>query len=215
MTKTIPDAAERTEGRIYPDQAAAVHPRSVLIASDDKRAGDSLAQALRKYGYNIVAVAPSGQAALDYVSEHKTDLVILSVGDADGVTVGTASDLWAAHRTPVIVLGAATPEHVQGCRDAGVFGVVPRDASDSTLRAAIEVGFGAGFAVRSREARSEQLERNLVHRRLVEQAKWKLVTEHGMTEPEAHTKLQMHARSTRAALADVARRVLEEDLRLE
>jgi response regulator NasT len=54
-----------------------------------------------------------------------------------------------------------------------------------------------------------QLERSLANRRLVEQAKWLLVQNQGMSEPEAHERLQKIARDRRARLAEVAQIVID------
>jgi response regulator NasT len=61
------------------------------------------------------------------------------------------------------------------------------------------------------EAQAEvaDLRRRLEERRLVEQAKWKLVSDHKMAEPDALKAMQKLARDRRVSLAQIAQTVID------
>ena len=62
-----------------------------------------------------------------------------------------------------------------------------------------------------RRGRVTQLETNLANRRTVEQAKWKMVEKLGLSEAQAHDKLQRMARDRRRPLIEIAKLVLESE----
>lgn len=215
MNTTSP-VEERKNVRIFPDESANKSPRSILIADANEQARDSLASAVRGFGYKVTGQVASPAEAIAYCNEHHPDLVFLVTTDGDSATLDAVSAIWSGPQCAVfVVTESLEPAHVLAFNSAGAVAVLSKESPDSCLRATIESGYSCAFAIKAMQARIEQLERNLVHRRLVEEAKWKMVSETGMTEPEAHTKLQHYARSERIQLAIVAEKVIKGELTLD
>jgi AmiR/NasT family two-component response regulator len=114
---------------------------------------------------------------------------------------------------PVVV--ATQKGHAEGmtpflnCADAGAFSVISDESDLIEVRCAFTVAAQRGAALRDALKRVDQLEQNLVNRRVVEQAKWMMVQRDSMTEPDAHLALQHAARSTRTPLIDIAQAVID------
>lgn len=65
--------------------------RNILIAEDDPSVAEIMARSLGKGQFKIIAVVPTGEAALQRVREFKPDLVIMDVileGNIDGIEAG-------------------------------------------------------------------------------------------------------------------------------
>jgi len=207
---------EQKNTPIFPDESANKSPRSILVVESDDQARGSLSDALQGFGYRVTGQVADPAQAMEYCREQRPDLVIVCTHDSGAEAVDAVAEIWKQHRSAVIVMTEELiPAHVFAFNVAGAVAVIGRDSADANLRATIESAYSCAFAIKTMEARIEQLERNLVNRRLVEEAKWKMVADHGMTEPEAHSKLQHHARSERIQLAVVAERVLKGELDLQ
>jgi len=215
MNTTSP-VEERKNVPIFPDDSANKSPRSILIADANEQSRESLSAALKGFGYRVTGAVGSPGEAVSFCDEHHPDLVILVSSDGDSAILDAVSDIWQAQHSAVFVLSEShDPAHVLAFNSAGAVAVLSKEAPDDCLRMTIESAYSCAYAIKTMQARIDQLERNLVHRRLVEEAKWKMVAEHGMTEPEAHTKLQHYARSERIQLAVVAEQVIKGDLTLD
>jgi response regulator NasT len=215
MNTTSP-VEERKNVPIFPDDSANKSPRSILISDANEQSRESLTAALKGFGYRVNGAVASPGDAISFCDEQHPDLVILVTTDGDSDTLDAVAEIWNTHQSAVFVLSDShDPAHVLAFNSAGAVAVLGKESPDDCLRMTIESAYSCAYAIKTMQARIDQLERNLVHRRLVEEAKWKMVAEHGMTEPEAHTKLQHYARSERIQLAVVAEQVIKGELTLD
>ncbi len=215
MNTTSP-VEERKNVPIFPDDSANKSPRSILVVDSNDQARESLVSALKGFGYRVSDQTASPSDAVEICRESHPDLVILATPDGDGETLDAVSAIWNSSQCAVFILSdSLEPAHVLAFNSAGAIAVISKESPDACLRSTIESAYSCAYAIKTMQARIDQLERNLVHRRLVEEAKWKMVAEHGMTEPEAHTKLQHYARSERIQLAVVAEQIISGELTLD
>src|SRR5690606_26161242 len=94
-------------------------------------------------------------------------------------------------------------------KSTGVYGYLLTPVGADDLRVSLAVARQRAATDQYHLERIATLEKNLANRRTVEQAKWKLVEQFKMTEPQAHDKLQKMARDRRKPLVDVARAIIE------
>jgi response regulator NasT len=165
--------------------------------------------AVRAAGAECVGTDAGVAEAVARADALDADLVIMDLGPEDAEWMPAAEALWSELGVPTVVIG--TREHAPGAQTPGVFGWVAGPATGGALRAVIAVAMArAGEALES-AARVEKLEHTLVERRLIEQAKWRLVSTRGMSESEAHSLIQQSARSARRRAIDVAQEILDAD----
>lgn len=123
--------------------------------------------------------------------------------------IETARGLYDEFAVPsVLLVGAAHGALVVEAVDAGVYAILLKPSSPEQVRAAIEVAFQLGRAHVEMESEIESLERRLTDRKVIEQAKWVLVSQQGMTEPDAAQHINRSARNARRTAADVAMEIL-------
>lgn len=206
-------APAHTTGRLadwIPQRALGKRPERILIAEDEHLVATELVLMLADMKYTVVGPATDGMAALQLAHKALPDLALLDVRmpRKDGLAV--AEQLFKELAIPTVILSAyADAEYVEAARRGGVFAYLVKPVGEGQLRAAIETAWQRYAEQMETLAEVQDLRRRLEERRIVEQAKWKLVSEQQMGEPEALRLLQQTARDNRIALAVVAQTVID------
>jgi len=185
-------------------------PVTVLVADDESLMATGLASSLKSLGFEIIGPATNGREAIDLALDQDPDIALLDIRmpEVDGLEV--ARTLWEEHGIPSIIVSAfSDKKYIEEAQASGVFGYMLKPVSTDNLRVTISIAWARALSQEEQAKRIEQLETTLTHRRIVEQAKWKLIETNGWTEAEAHTRLQREARNNRRKLIDVANEVLE------
>jgi len=187
-----------------PDTAAVTH--RVLIAEDEALIRLDLAEMLREEGYEVVAEAADGEAAVQLARELKPNLVIMDIKmpKVDGITA--AGTLVAERIAPVVMLTAFSQrELIEQARDAGAMAYLVKPFARHELVPAIELSVSRFAELQALEEEVATLTDRLETRKVVDRAKGLLMTNNAMTEPEAFRWIQrtaMDRRSTMRAVAD-------------
>jgi response regulator NasT len=167
---------------------------------------------LKDLGYTVL-LATDGEAASTLAASANPDMGLFDIRMPKKDGLAAAAEVYNQYGVPVVILSAyAEPELVAQAQKAGVFGYLIKPVQEDQLRAAIEVAWSRYILAAKDKAEAESLKKRLEDRRIIEQAKWKLVSSKGMTEPDAMTALQKKARSMRAPLAEVAMAVMHHGL---
>jgi response regulator NasT len=184
----------------------------VLIAEDEALIRLDLKEMLEEEGYTVVAEAGDGQQAVEQALELRPDLVILDIQMPvlDGLS---AADQIASNRiAPVIVLTAFSQrELVERARDAGAMAYLVKPFSKNDLVPAIEVARARFAEMTALDAEVRTLEERLETRKIVEQAKGRLMEQQGITEAEAFRWIQRTAMNQRTSMKALAQSILEPD----
>jgi DNA-binding response OmpR family regulator len=142
--KTAPPSSPMLESvRSLPDDSANLAPTpggSLLVVDDDQMNRDTLARHLQRQGHRVT-VAENGRQALEMVSTHPFDLVLLDVmmPEMDGYEVlQRLKRDQASHDIPVIVISALDEiESAVLCIEMGAEDYLPKPFSPVLLRARI------------------------------------------------------------------------------
>ena len=184
-------------------------PTRVLIAEDEALIRLDLKEMLEEEGYVVVAEVGDGQAAVDQAQQLRPDLVILDVQMPVLDGIAAAEQIAAARIAPVIVLTAFSQrELVERARDAGAMAYLVKPFSKNDLVPAIEVAVGRFQEMHALDAEVTDLKERLETRKVVEQAKGRLMAERGMTEAEAFRWIQRTAMNERTSMKALAQAIL-------
>jgi AmiR/NasT family two-component response regulator len=200
----------------------------VVIAEDEAIIRLDLKEILQSAGYDVVGETARGDEAVALVDSHEPDLVILDVKMPGMDGVRAAREIAARHRAAVVVLTAFSQRDlIEDARDAGVAAylvkpfrreellpavadVLARCRQDWAIEEEVARELGAGHGA---TAEADAAEDKIATRRVVEDAKTVLMDQYGLSEPEAFAFVQRTAMQTRSRMRDVARRVVEGELR--
>ena len=128
----------------------------------------------------------------------------------DGLSA--AEQIASARIAPVIVLTAFSQrELVERARDAGAMAYLVKPFSKNDLVPAIEVARGRFAEMSALDGEVRTLEERLETRKVIEQAKGRLMTQQGITEAEAFRWIQRTAMNQRTSMKALAETILASD----
>jgi response regulator NasT len=191
-------------------------PRRVLIAEDEALIRLDLAEMLAEEGYQVVGEAGDGETAVRLAEQTQPDLVILDIKMPimDGIA---AAERIAGNRiAPVVILTAFSQRDlVERARAAGAMAYLVKPFQKSDLVPAIEIAVSRFAEVAALEAEVASLGDRLETRKAVERAKGILMSDYGMSEPDAFRWIQRNAMDHRMTMRAVAERIVQEGPRSE
>ena len=181
----------------------------VLIAEDEALIRLDLKEMLEEEGYAVVAEVGDGQQAVDQATALRPDLVILDIQMPVLDGLSAAEQIAGARIAPVIVLTAFSQrELVERARDAGAMAYLVKPFSKNDLVPAIEVARARFAEMRALDEEVRTLEDRLETRKIVEQAKGRLMADQGLSEAEAFRWIQRTAMNQRTSMKALAQNLL-------
>lgn len=112
----------------------------ILIVEDERIIALSLKESLKALGYQVAAIANSGEEAIEKATEYRPDLVLMDIwlkGDMDGITA--AQHIWENLLIPVIyVTGHSDESTLQRAKLTAPFGYILKPVNERELYVAIE-----------------------------------------------------------------------------
>jgi two-component system, response regulator PdtaR len=191
-------------------QASTTRKR-VLIAEDEALIRLDLAEMLGEEGYDVVGEAGDGETAVRLAEELRPDLCILDIKMPIMDGLAAAEKIAGSRIAPVIILTAFSQRDlVERARAAGAMAYLVKPFQQSDLVPAIEIAMSRFAEVAALEAEVAGLTDRLETRKAVERAKGTLMTQYGMTEPQAFKWIQRTAMDHRLTMREVAERIIEE-----
>lgn len=119
------------------------NPARILVVEDESIVAFNLQQRLAQLGYDVPAIAVSGQESFEMVAETLPDLVLMDIhiqGDMDGIDV--AARLQETHAIPVIYLTAYSEDStLERARKTRPYGYLLKPFSERELHATIQMAF--------------------------------------------------------------------------
>lgn len=168
-----------------------------------------LAASLRGMKYEVVGPVSDGESAVKACIEHPVDLALLDIRMPGMDGLEAAATIWTEHRIPSVIVSAYSDDrYLSRATRTGVFGYLLKPVSTDNLRVTIAIAWSRSLDQFETRRRVDQLEGTLAQRKVVEQAKWCLVSKLGVSEPEAHSMMQKVARDERRKIVEVASDVL-------
>ncbi len=184
----------------------------VLIAEDEPVVADGLRARLENLGHSVAGIAYDGHDAVGKAQALTPDIIFLDIKMPRLDGVEAALQIMAARPVPIILITAhSDPELVQRATAAGVMGylVKPVDRQDLPPAIAVARSRFADLLALQKDVRS--LKEALVLRQQMERAKGILGQRLGLSDAEAHNRLQSLARHARCTSAEAAAKVIAAD----
>lgn len=191
----------------------------VVIAEDEAIIRLDLKEILLDEGYEVVGETGRGDEAVELVREHRPDLVILDVKmpGVDGLDAARSIRDLGLPVTVLILTAFSQRSLIEQARDAGVSAYLVKPFQRIELLPAIEQALSRSAEERAIDAEFADTavagaEDKLQTRRLVDEAKVRLMEESSLSEHEAFEFIQKSAMTNRVRMVDVARQVLDGSL---
>ncbi|MDB5412392.1 MAG: response regulator [Rubritepida sp.] len=166
---------------------------------------EAVRQGLEAAGCTVVAIAPDVADLTARVRASQADVIVCDLDDPSRDALESMRALNRDEPRPVVLFAErGAPEQIEAALEAGVAAYVVEGLAPARVRPVLEVAirrFRAHQALRAElaEARATLEERDLIGR-----AKRQLIRDEGLSEPEAHRRLQRMAMERRLKLGAVA-----------
>lgn len=122
--------------------------QKVIVVEDEIIIAMDIRNSLRSMGYEVPAIASSGEKALEKVAEFHPDLVLMDIilkGEMDGVE--TAKKIWTSYNIPVVYLTAHSDVYtLNRAKATGPFGYVVKPFEMRDLHTTIDIAIARSQA---------------------------------------------------------------------
>jgi len=182
----------------------------VLVAEDEGLIRMDIVQTLTEAGYEVVAEAADGEAALQLAAEHQPDVAVLDVKmpKLDGIS---AAEKLAELKIPVVMLTAFSQQDlVTRASEAGAMAYVVKPFKPEDLLPAITIALSRHEEIVALEAEISDLSDRLETRKLMDRAKGLLQSKMALSEPDAFRWIQKASMDRRLSMAQVAKAVIDQ-----
>ncbi len=179
----------------------------VLVADEDERALEGLAEVLEGLGHEVSPFAISVRDAVERIAADDPDLAVVMVHRDDEHALALIGEAAEYASGPVIALLSGDDlAFVARAAEQGISAYVD-SLEPAPLQAAIEVAMRRHRETAALSEKVGQLEGALARRATIERAKGILMERHGLDERGAFDALRDHARSQSRRVVDVAQAV--------
>ena len=182
---------------------------SILLVSSSAGFWDTMRSLLPENRYSPVSTAPSVSAAKRLLSERSFDFVIINSPLTDGTGFRLASDVAEEKNTiPLLLVKSEDyPDMLERTIRNGVY-VLAKPLSRATAGVALAWMAASRERLRVTEKKELSFEEKMGEIRQVNRAKWLLISELNMSEPEAHRYVEKQAMDRCVSRKQVAEEII-------
>lgn len=183
---------------------------SVLIVSSSEKFNSSLSSLLPESKYSPVHIASNASAAKRMFGERTFDFVIINAPLHSDFSMRFAID--ACNLNTTVVLLIVQPELHEEIHDKvaehGVF-TLPRPISKVTMLTALNWMSSARERLRKSEKKTLSIEERMEEIHIINRAKWVLISEMKMNEPDAHRYIEKQAMDRSVSKREIAEEIIK------
>ncbi|MGN7918106.1 ANTAR domain-containing response regulator [Lysobacter antibioticus] len=182
--------------------------RVLLVTDTDKPIGQ-LRNALLAAGHEVLDEVAATGALLRAVETQQPDVVIVDVDSPSRDSLEQLAMLHQHAPRPVVMFSAdGDHQLIRAAVGAGVTAYVVDGLAPERLASIIQVALARFEQQLHIRRRLDDVQQQLLDRKLIDRAKGLLMEKRGMSESEAYAALRQQAMRQGAKLVDVARRII-------
>lgn len=181
-----------------------------IIIDDDPAVKMDLSAILKKNGYSVVAEGSDGFDAIELCRKHRPSLLVmdLKMPLLDGFCASKVISSEKNASTIVLLTGLDGTELGSMAVNAGASGYITKPFEENSVILSIKLAQACNNQVNILKKQLVQLDDRLSSHRTVDRAKYYLVENMDMTEPEAYDYLRNLSLRKKMSMASVAEFVL-------
>ncbi|MBX6396275.1 MAG: response regulator [Alicyclobacillaceae bacterium] len=181
----------------------------IMVVDDESILRMDIREMLEEAGYEVVAEAANGEAAIELAHVHRPDLIIMDVkmSKMNGVKAGRI--IFNKLQIPILLLTAYSDGAlIEAAKEAGIVAYLVKPVSEADLIPAIEIALAQGSRLMQLSSNIRRLEQQLETRKLVERAKGILMERYLLPEQRAYELLRKESMDRRIPMERLAREVI-------
>lgn len=183
----------------------------IVIADDEALSLMDLKEMLEEEDHEVAGMGADGVEALELTKKLRPDLVILDVKMPRLDGIQAAQMIAHSGLAPVVLLTAfGDEEMVERAKKSFVFGYVMKPVSERVLFPTIEIAVSQFERRKEMIGHVQDVEQELAARKIVDRAKGLLMKYYGISEEEAHRRMQVTSMKRGISVSEVAQRIIKE-----
>lgn len=185
-------------------------PYSILIVSGSENFNSAIISLLPKASFELIATASSVAEAKRKILENDFDFVVINSPVNDDLGLRFAIDCGNLSGTLVLFLiqNELYGEIYMKLSENGVF-TLSKPASKQSMLTALHWLLTAKRKLETAETKSIKMEDKMEEIRLVNKAKWLLISKEDLLEPEAHKYLEKEAMNRCVTKKEIAKEIIQ------
>lgn len=164
----------------------------IIIVEDEPVMRMDMKCLIEDTGHEVVGVGKDGFDAINLCKEKKPDLVIMDINMPvlDGISAAKIIYRDKLSKAVVMLTAYSDTEHIQGAKDAGVFGYLVKPVDTNNLVAALEIAYAKALETDEVEQNLKKATKKLEDRKIIEKAKGYLMHSEGISEDAAFKRIR-------------------------
>lgn len=180
--------------------------KNILIVDDEPIIRLDIRDMLEQAGYNVVSEAGDGFEAIQLAQEFHPDIIIMDIKMPllDGLTA--SKRIMSENLTSGIILLTAysDTQFIEKAKDFGALGYLIKPLNEGALIPMVELSLAKGAEFKKMSEEIIKLNKKLSDRKIIEQAKGKLMSLENITEEAAYQKIRTISMEKRVPMIDIA-----------
>ncbi|MBB5323081.1 response regulator NasT [Anoxybacillus tepidamans] len=182
----------------------------IIVVDDDPITRMDIKEMLIQAGYEVMGDGKNGEEAIELAHRFRPDIVIMDIKMPKLDGIKAANIIRKFKHTPVILLTAYSQrELINDAKEAGVVGYLVKPVSEEDLIPAIEIARSQQEQFQLLERDIQILKKSIEERKIIEQAKGKIMTRFSCTEEKAYEWMRKKSMEYRISMFKLAEKILE------
>ena len=183
----------------------------ILIVDDDQSIS-SICSLIRNLGHEVLGFASGGKEAVAKAASLSPDLVIMDsrLGAMDGLDA--CFRILQERSLPILIMTALSdPEMIEKAEAVGAVGAIMKPFSQNELDSGLRLAWYRYKQIAALKNEIGDLKGMLKARKLIEQAKGRLMEREHITEAEAYKRMRSISRNRSIAMINLAEAIIMTD----
>lgn len=182
---------------------------SALVVSKSEKTADTLSAVLKSNAFSKVLRADSAGAARRMTLKQQVDVVVINTPLADDFGTQLAMDLSEKNMGVLVFVKKDVYDPVSYKLEEYGIVTLPKPVERTALNQSLKMLKAMGVKLAKLEAQKSSLESKMREIRLVNRAKWLLISHLSMSEEEAHRYIEKEAMDACVKKSEIAENIIK------
>ncbi|QCJ44292.1 response regulator [Bacillus sp. S3] len=183
--------------------------KRIMVVEDESLVRLDVAMMLEDAGYEVVAQIGDGEKAIEQAFSLQPDLIIMDIKMPKMNGLKASEIISKRMNTPILLLTAYSQrEYVDKAKQANIMGYLVKPINEANLIPAVEIALRQAENAREYREQVENMNKQLMERKIVEKAKGILMQKFNLPEDAAFKKMRKISMNKQVTMENVAKQII-------
>ncbi|SJZ38066.1 response regulator receiver and ANTAR domain protein [Pilibacter termitis] len=185
----------------------------IIVVDDESLVRMDFVEMLEEAGFEVVAQAADGIAAIEACKKHLPDVVLLDIEMPllDGISAGKKISQDGLAGCVVFLTAYSSEKHLKKASEIGACGYLVKPLDEKSFIPTVKIAMSKGKTLMSLQKRIDKLETDLQNRKLIERAKGILMKKSSIDEEAAYSMMRTLSMQRRISMKELAEMIVLSD----